>query len=901
MAKKTRDKEVLLAMALVLLAMTWAVAQAAVPYNKPFQVVRPTPNHSSMTPAPEGLALLSQHEGQIALVSVVGPYHSGKSFLLNALLQDTQAFTVGKKTSPETMGIWLCRTNLTASDGSEVWLMDSEGFFGPGVDEGYDAKVFTVATLVGAHVVYNTVKVIDQQAVGLLEMLIQRAQLFRTRSAASTAEEPPDFLRTEGFPPMTWVVEDFVQELPERFRDEGATGWLRTYLEDSVAVADRQIPDQGDNVQDATQKKSDILTKAFQDIRVHTLFLPATGRDQLRDLSRLGWNELTEEFRSEIGDLRRHVLSGLKARQSGGRATSGQSLAGALQFIVRGLQQGMFHELPSLWGTWASQVASVSLSDAETWFASLAQRIDQGERPVAVSMFNDRLDEARESATKFYRALLRDFDVRPDMGELRRRMEVHLSERLVPRYHERIRLMVAERTADSKGIFAATLEKQDLPMHPTKLEQDMTAVAETAKKTFTSNLTAFASVGSGRTLSAVTGVNGLVVQMPAFNPDPAVQLGTDLRTMLAARTLENERAVQHLLKQAVADADEVVARELRMVSGETSIPTRPNLGGTSTVSVPLLSRGKITNLRSLAETRCWRAFEDRLAPHPWVKTVSHYKASRALVQAEYLEARIAAFVAQNDQRLKAYFSSALDRALAAYMSNRSAIAMPAAEADVEADHAQLASWAQEVLIGSVKDLTDTLAFGEVRQRFEGAMRDGLQQAKEKNIEVWKAYSDEATRCAVSANRAREQCGMFCLYNNVPWAHQAASRRHLNDCLAKSTIGSRMAPSLRDHVFDAWYKKDMGYDVQRVRLRFYSLLFTSLALAFGIWWRCRRQDPVIWDQGAYYQPHYQMPRSYSAGQASSYGLQARAAAAAAACGTTPQVQQHQFGTVWRGGA
>ncbi|CAE8603708.1 unnamed protein product, partial [Polarella glacialis] len=125
-------------------------------------------------------------------------------------------------------------SNLTASDGSEVWLMDSEGFFGPGVDEGYDAKVFTVATLVGAHVVYNTVKVIDQQAVGLLEMLVQRAQLFRTRSAASTSgQEAPDFLRTEGFPPMTWVVEDFVQELPDRFREEGSTGWLRTYLEGS--------------------------------------------------------------------------------------------------------------------------------------------------------------------------------------------------------------------------------------------------------------------------------------------------------------------------------------------------------------------------------------------------------------------------------------------------------------------------------------------------------------------------------------------------------------------------------------------------------------------------------------------------------------------------------------------
>merc|ERR1719281_303567 len=114
-------------------------------------------------------------------------------------------------------------------DGAEVWLMDSEGFFGPRVDEAYDAKIFTIATLVGAHLVYNTVKIIDQQAVSLLEMLARRAQLFRTRSSvevpagSSSVEGIPDFLSTRSFPPLTWVVEDFVQELPEMHRKDGAT------------------------------------------------------------------------------------------------------------------------------------------------------------------------------------------------------------------------------------------------------------------------------------------------------------------------------------------------------------------------------------------------------------------------------------------------------------------------------------------------------------------------------------------------------------------------------------------------------------------------------------------------------------------------------------------------------
>eukprot|EP00931_Biecheleriopsis_adriatica_P114741 TRINITY_DN90656_c0_g1_i1.p1 TRINITY_DN90656_c0_g1~~TRINITY_DN90656_c0_g1_i1.p1 ORF type:complete len:920 (+),score=188.62 TRINITY_DN90656_c0_g1_i1:323-2761(+) len=812
------------------------------------------------------------------------------------------------------MGIWLCRTNLTASDGSEVWLMDSEGFFGPGVDEGYDAKVFTLATLVGAHVVYNTVKVIDQQAVGLLETLVQRAQLFRTRSAAGTAsnEEAPDFLRREGFPPMTWVVEDFVQELPERFREEGATGWLRTYLEGSgpqgsVEMTPSDSEDTGLDEASRVQGKSDFLSKVFRDVRVHTLFLPATGRDQLRDLSRLRWDDLTDEFRTEIGDLRRHLLSGLQARQAGGKDATGASLARAMQFIVRGLQQGMFHELPSLWGTWATQVAAVSLSDAEAWFAALTQRLDAGDEPVAISTFNDRLDEARNAATTFYRALLRDFNVRPEVGELRRRMEVHLRERLLPTYHERLRRWVAEQIALSKANFSGSLEQQVLPMEPAKLEKSSLQVIESVQKAFVAQLTRFSALGSGRKLSAATGANGLVVQMPALNPDPAVQLSADLRTMLGAKGLENERAVQHLFKQAVQAADEAVAREVRAVVGGAAADVESLAGSSSSVTAPLLSRGKVKALQALAEQRGWRAFEERLAPYSWAKSVSHHRASRALVQAEYLDARLNAFIAANEQRLRAYFSAALDRALGTYVANRSTIVMPAAEADVEADHSQLASWAQEVLSGAVKELTDTDAFSEARKRFDLAMREGLQQVKEKNVEVWKAYSDEATRCAVAANRARErQCGMFCLFSNIPWAHQITSRRNLIDCLAKSSVGSRMAAPLQAQVFEAWYKKDMGSDVQRVRMRFYSLLGTLAALAFGVWWRFRRPAPSYGGYNVYGQPqcgqfYSQAPSSgfYPSAQAV-YGAAGRGAAHAAACTPMQGAPQSRYG-IWRGGA
>lgn len=805
--------------------------EGLIPYNVPFQVVKPTPNHSSMVVVPEGLALLSQHGGSIALVSVVGPYHSGKSFLLNALLQDMKAFQVGKKTSPETKGMWLSRTNLTASDGSEVWLMDSEGFFGPGVEESYDAKVFTVATLVGAHIVYNTVKVIDQQALNLLEMLVQRAQLFRTRSSASGVPgEAPDFLRAEGFPPLTWVVEDFVQEVSPRVRDEGATGWLRTYLEESSE--DEDSPEQATDTK--ALRRSELLMKVYQEVRVHTLFLPATSREQLRDLSKMRWHQLTEEFRAEVHELRQHILRTLQARRSGGRSMTGPSLAQALQFIVRGLQHGMFHELPSIWRSWTVQVAAVSLDDAEAWFNTLTERLDTGQEPVPVTVYNDRLEEARETSMNFYKALVRDFDVPPQASELRKRLDAHLTERLLPVYHERVRHWISEKLLKIKEAFNQHIGSKALPVDMAILENDATSALEGAKQNFSVQLHMFATPHSSGTTAQVvsTTLGRRPVRMPTMTPEPIAQLVSDLRALLGARLLENERATQLLFKMAVSAADEAVAKELQAA-------TISGPGGFA----PPVSRAQLDTLGRQAEKECWEAFEERLAPYPWAKGSMLYRGSRALVQAEHLQARLASFRAANEQRLQFHFGQSLEQTLHAYRANRSAVMMPIPEAALEAEQKQLAAWAQQNLLTAATtvngtsglSLLDTEAFAEAKAKLDGALREGREQLRERNVEFWKAHADEATRCAHAANQKHERsCGWICLYRLLPWSHKSISSSHFSDCLSRSSLGARMTPPLRLQVFEAWYNKDLGQQSQAVWWRFQATGFTLVGLVVASW-------------------------------------------------------------------
>merc|ERR1712190_580058 len=97
------------------------------------------------------------------------------------------------------------------------------------------------------------------------------------------------------------------------------------------------------------------------------------------------------------------------------------------------------------------------------------------------------------------------------------------------------------------------------------------------------------------------------------------------------------------------------------------------------------------------------------------------------------------------------------------------------------------------LAGSIRDLLneqssdlvaakDTDAYRGALVRLNGVMEEGYQHLRQKNIELWKVHSDEATRCALRENRVIERhCGLVCLFNKVPRVHKKTSERNLFEC------------------------------------------------------------------------------------------------------------------------
>jgi len=798
----------------ITIAALCAHSAAEILPNVPFQIVQPTSNHTSLI-ITDGLSQLVDHRHNISLVSVVGPYHSGKSFLLNALVGDTHVFSVGRKTLPETMGIWICRTEMKASDGSEVWLMDSEGFFGPGVSESYDAKIFTIASLLGGHLVYNTVKIIDQQAVNLLEMLARRAQLFRTRSSAEAVGfETPEFLSIRSFPPLTWVVEDFVQELPQEHRHEnGATNWLRSYLTkvNDSGVGEHECNDTAMNDSDTCkQKDTYYLSRLYKDINAHTLFLPATTKAHLQDLSQLNWAELTPEFLDDLSSLRASILGTLEARKFEGTKMTGRMLGRAIQFIVQALQRGMFHELPAIWATWSVQVADMSLQDADTWFTTLIGAVDNGDDPVPVRQFNSEVDDARRRAIQFYRDLLHDFEVNPDIGRLQKSMAAHFDHK-VQLYHERIHRWVGDLSTQAKDNVGKVLASVELPLDPESLRQIGANQSKTAVNSFSARLHAFAAHGSEVKY-------GKVAQMPVFSKDVVHMLTTDLRHIQGMTELENEREIVRVFQMAVAAGDKQVVEQLQANENR------------------LFGKTRMREFQNTVAFHCWQAFDDQISKHKWMLTLAHYRTHRALVQTEKLGSRLSRFAATNDQRLGDHFRAGLDRCVNSYKVRKASVHLPVSETDLAQEQQQLTNSVREMLEEHGKDLADTEAFRGAMRSLNAVFMEGQEFMRQKNVELWKAHSDEATRCALARNHAMEkQCGLLCFFNKLPRAHKSTSHKHLFECFKRSETSMPLTTSMQQQIFETWYSKDLATDVANVWNNFYmGSALLGFCVLFGFW-------------------------------------------------------------------
>jgi len=145
---------------------------------------------------------------------VIGPYRSGKSFLLNQLLflSCDKGFGVGHMRDTKTKGIWVWGTPIEVDiDGSKVSVLylDTEGFESVGKSNVYDDRIFALATVLSSVLIYNLPETICEADISRLSFDVEIVEEFYGRlvetrvKGQDVAFEPAKLL---------WLIQrDFLQ------------------------------------------------------------------------------------------------------------------------------------------------------------------------------------------------------------------------------------------------------------------------------------------------------------------------------------------------------------------------------------------------------------------------------------------------------------------------------------------------------------------------------------------------------------------------------------------------------------------------------------------------------------------------------------------------------------------
>ncbi|KAJ1288018.1 hypothetical protein BS78_02G056100 [Paspalum vaginatum] len=349
--------------------------------ERAFSIVEPDYGHTKLRLAKEGLEAIQRIKTPIAAVSVIGPYRSGKSFLLNQLLSLScdRGFGVGHMRDTKTKGIWVWGSPVEVDiDGSKVSVLylDTEGFESVGKSNVYDDRIFALATVLSSVMIYNLPETIREADISRLSFAVEIAEEFYGRvKGQDVAFEPAKLL---------WLIQrDFLVT----FHDpEGKS------VQQMVDEALQRVPNNnGDKSIDEINQIRDSLEFMGGNSTAFSLPQPHLQRTKLCDMED---QELDPSYVKRRDQLKQIVASMIKPKFVQGRTLNGTEFVSFIEQILEALNKG---EIPST----GSLVEIFNKAILERCLKVYSERMGRAGLPVSV----DKLQEFHELAKDEARGL----------------------------------------------------------------------------------------------------------------------------------------------------------------------------------------------------------------------------------------------------------------------------------------------------------------------------------------------------------------------------------------------------------------------------------------------------------------------------------------------------------------
>ena len=304
----------------------------------------------------EALEILRNIKEEIVVVSIVGKARTGKSYLMNLLLNSNnnqiknKGFKIGSSINSCTRGIWLWNTPKEKPNSkSKILFIDSEGTNSVDIStKTYDSKIFALIVLISSLFIYNTNGNIDEKSISELALAAHLSN-----SIATNAKIDKDVLIEELAPKFIWTLRDFTLDKvdPETNEEISSNEYLELCLRNKIS---------GKNSNENNIIRQNII-KYFKERECITLPRPADDEENLQNLDKIPFNQLKPNFRKEFLILKEKVYESSKPKIINRKRINGPILADLLIAFVDSINSGIVPNINTAWD-------NIILNDIEDFY-----------------------------------------------------------------------------------------------------------------------------------------------------------------------------------------------------------------------------------------------------------------------------------------------------------------------------------------------------------------------------------------------------------------------------------------------------------------------------------------------------------------------------------------------------
>ena len=301
----------------------------------------------------EAKNLLSQSQYKnIGIISLVGKYRTGKSFLLNRVIlnqNQKSGFGVGPTFKPCTKGIWIWSepimiSNVHSPTPFPCFLIDTEGLGAYDEEINHDSKIFLIAVLISSLFIFNSFGAIDENAINSLSFVLNLSKTIKIKNPklnSNKIEEENEADLAQYFPTLLWLLRDFSLKLEDK---DGNVITEKQYLENALEEKNGAL----ESIEEKNRVRNLIKTY-FTEKDCFVMVRPVEKEEDLQNLQNLPDDKLRKEFLEQSKIFRNKVMKKTKPKTFNKMPLNGAMLVGLIQSILDSINKGSIPVIENSW------------------------------------------------------------------------------------------------------------------------------------------------------------------------------------------------------------------------------------------------------------------------------------------------------------------------------------------------------------------------------------------------------------------------------------------------------------------------------------------------------------------------------------------------------------------------